>query len=1015
VSPVSESIYKLQPARTIHLRGFDHFGSAAAMHSAHSSGFEVSGVFRDAADFAVLVLYDADNFFEHPRLKYLPDFDFDGINLNFNVLYTGLMPLNSRKYPSIDWPYLDVTPETGENVKIRLSDHAVLASGSDSPASGEFTIQGDSLDAWDRVTIWYQNLAFDYIVPGKIRTVHEFYASGAGTQHSIVIASRPYVYVEQTGDNSAAVAAHLIAMVNGQEGGGSADPEIAASGGEQGWQVVLERKLDTGATVTISGSGGVMEELHHVKTATVVRALRDQINATDYEAAATPYSLAAEVSANGNLTISTVEGGYDANFITLYATSKNDRLKTSLPKVKLEGGLSRAMFRVTLNFTELGIPRIRKMWMTFAPRLADGEDFESTEWSAEFSQWSVTGPEETRRLKVASTGSVRVSSIDTACEWSGEWQEIDGFFMDNAARRAWQPGSSVKVRYACMHPHELWLGTVLALTSGTIQVELDGHALPSLIAVLEEPGEIVTRRRISGTVAPGEHAVTITNASGLLTFDFLEAAVPGNLPDPLPPNAQLSPALDYSTDHTYKLSPARILWSFDQLGYTGPMNEYLGVFWWNERVKEGGSFPESAVSFDGVFAAGDAVWLKIGKQPLGKSVFPGETAAGIARHFMYVINSTLVGVWANAVGNSLRVRARSAAEAYSQYTVTGWVENAAGSTGEVTGGGPMPAGTMGEWKVDPTAENALNCAAKAWHEDFFAQVASRNRRLTTAISMELVNPPDEFAARYPGGTPVITDVGFAGLKSTHCAFRGDVRTYQTKVLSEIAAMMAEAGLAPDLQCGEFTWWYFTNRSAANPSGGMGYYDSETAAAAQAALGRPLHVFTGPNDDPGVNAGADALFLRNRLRDHVSELMASVRAAVPGTRFEVLFPYDVNYPVPKGMHQIGGQLNRFVNLPDEWAYPGGGLDRLKIEMLNFGAWSRDLDLVKECLLLPAQLGWPGEKVGLMTPIFKGGYPWSREVSSALEKGFHCINLWAFDHICLYALSLERDTRRASFQG
>ncbi len=1010
-----ESIYKLQPDRTIHLRGFDHFGSAAAMHSAHPSGFTVSGVFRDAADFAVLVLYDADNFFEHPRLKYLPNFDFDGLNLQFDVLYTGLMPLDSRKYPSIDWPYLDVTPETGENVKIRLSDHAELASGADSPASGEFTILGDSLDAWDRVTLWYQNLAFDYIVPGKIRTVHEFYASGAGVQHSIVIASRPYVYIEQTGDSSAAVAAHLIAMVNGQEGGGSADPEVAASVGVQPWQVVLERKLDTGAAVTVAGSGGVMEELYHVKSATVVRALCGQINSTDYEAAATPYSLSAEVTVSGGLKISTVEGGYDANFITLYATSKNDRLKTNLAKVKLEGGVTRAMLRVTLNFSELGIPRIRKMWMTFAPRLADGEDFESQQWSAEFGQWVVTGLEETRRLKVASTGSVRASSIDSACTWSGGWEDIDGFFMDNAARRTVQAGSSVTVRYACMYPHELMLGTVLAVTSGIILVELDGEPLQHLPALLDEPTGIVTRRPISGVVAAGEHVVKLTNSSGAFTFDFLEAAVPGDLPGPLPVNPQLSPALDYSTDHTYKLPPARILWAFDQLGYTGPMNEYLGVFWWNERVKEGGAFPECTVEFAGSFAAGDSVWLKIGKQPLGKSVFPGETAQGIANHFMYVINSTLVGVWALAEGNFLRVRARSAAEAYSEYDVTGWVENAAGSTGEITGGGPMSVGTMGDWHVDPSAEHALNRAARDWHEDFFAQVAARNRRLTTAISMELVNPPVEFAARYPDGSPVITDVGFAGLKSTHCAFRGDVRSYQAKVLAEVAAMMAGAGLTPDLQCGEFTWWYFTNHSALHPSGGMGYYDSETAAAAQAALGRPLHVFTGPNDDPNVNGGADALFLRNRLRDHVSALMASVRAAVPGTLFEVLFPYDVNYPVPKGMHQIGGQLNRYVNLPDEWAFPGGGLDRLKLEMLNFGAWSRDLDLVKECLLLPGQLGWPGEKVGLMTPIFKGGYPWSREVAGALEKGFSCINLWAFDHICLYALSLERDGRRAAFQG
>lgn len=1010
-----ETLYKLQPNRTMHLRGFDHFGAAAAMHAADTGEFTVSGVFRDAADFAVLMVYDADNFFEHPRLKYLPDFNFDGLTLQFDVRYKGLMPLDSRKYPTIDWPYLDVVPETGEALKIRLSDHALLVSEPDPSASGEFVFIGDELDAWDRVTVWYQNLAFDYIVPGKIRTVQEFYAAGPGTQHSILVADRTYLYVEQAGDGSADVAGHLIAMVNGQEGGGAADPDVSAVVGDEGWRVVLERKLDHGGTVAVSGTGGVYELLHQVKKATVVNALRDQINGADYEEAETPFALAAEVTPAGALKISTVEGGYDGDFITLYATWKNDRLRTTKKTVQLEGGFSEATHRVTLDFTALGVPRIRKMWMTFAPRLSGGEAYKATEWLAEFKNWVVSGPLEVRRLKVASTGSVRVSSVSDACRWEGEWQDIDGFFMDNAARVAETPGASVTVRYVCMEPHELWLGTALGKGAGSAAVELDGALQPGFAGWLKEDEDVVTRRRLSGTVEPGEHVLKLTRTSGRLLFDFLEAAVPGDVPDALPGDSRVSPALDYSTDHSYKLPPGRILWNFDQLGYAGPMNEYLGVFWWNERVREGGATPWRQLEFTGDFAGGDTVWLRIDDQELGKTVFPGETAEDVANHFKYVINSTLVGLRAETDENRLNVYARSAAPAYGGYVISGWVERAAGSTGWVVGNGRVSAGDMGVWMVDTEAEHALNIAAREWHSDLFVQAAQRGRRLTAAISMEMVNPPEEFAARYPDGAPVVTDVGFAGLRSTHCAFRRDVLRYQAKALKEVARLMAEAGLQPDLQCGEFTWWYFTNRIEGHPAGGMGYYDSETVQAAQAALGRPLHVFTGPDDDPGVNGGADALLLRNRLRDHVASLMAVVRAAVPGTLFEVLFPYDVNHPVPKGMHRLGGRLNRYVNLPQEWVYPGGGLDRLKLEMLNFGAWSRDLDLVKECLLLPGQLGWPGEKTALMTPIFRGGYPWAREVEAALEKGFDCINLWAFDHVCLYGLSLGRLGRRSSFQG
>ena len=46
-----ERIYKLQPNRTLALRGFDGLGASAALHSATVDSFQVSGNFRDTADF----------------------------------------------------------------------------------------------------------------------------------------------------------------------------------------------------------------------------------------------------------------------------------------------------------------------------------------------------------------------------------------------------------------------------------------------------------------------------------------------------------------------------------------------------------------------------------------------------------------------------------------------------------------------------------------------------------------------------------------------------------------------------------------------------------------------------------------------------------------------------------------------------------------------------------------------------------------------------------------------------
>ena len=110
----TEQILKLQPDRTLYLRGFDGTGAAASLCQTSPTGFTVNGVFRDMADFCVLVVYDADNTFEHYSVRYLPSFDLSGMVLNFDLSYQGLQPIDSAKFSWIDWAQLDVIDTTGE-------------------------------------------------------------------------------------------------------------------------------------------------------------------------------------------------------------------------------------------------------------------------------------------------------------------------------------------------------------------------------------------------------------------------------------------------------------------------------------------------------------------------------------------------------------------------------------------------------------------------------------------------------------------------------------------------------------------------------------------------------------------------------------------------------------------------------------------------------------------------------------------------------------------------------------
>ncbi len=206
-------------------------------------------------------------------------------------------------------------------------------------------------------------------------------------------------------------------------------------------------------------------------------------------------------------------------------------------------------------------------------------------------------------------------------------------------------GDSVSLTYNCSLVHDLYLGTALYSDRGQWGVSIDGGAETLLDCYLPTDPQVVARRRLAAEVGAGAHTVKLTvrtanplSAGSVVYFDFLEAAVLGDVPDPAGPFPLRSPALDFDTDHTFRNSPQRILWWFDTLGFTGPMNEYIGVFWWNQRKVVGSTVPQATVTLAGTFLPGDQVFVVLGGLFIGKSVFPGESNAIIAAHIAYSIN-----------------------------------------------------------------------------------------------------------------------------------------------------------------------------------------------------------------------------------------------------------------------------------------------------------------------------------------------------------------------------------------
>jgi hypothetical protein len=537
---MSEQIYKLQPNRTVALRGFDALGASAAVHSATATSFAVSGNFRDAADFAVVVLWDADNFYEHPRLKYLPDFNFSGITLTFDVQYdTGLQPLDSPKYNWIDWATLDcVRSDTGASVKVALWDHCTLASGSFTAASGTFQLTSASaIQSYDRVTLWFQNFSYDFVAPVQVPSAEfAFFYGGTATSPSITVNGRTYqdTVSNPLTQSSAQQASALVALINA----GSGDPQVTASIGSTTNAVKLTAiPGQSAAGVPLSATGNANVTLLLTALSDVAAALAAEMNSSNWWLVAPTHSLRAVASGssvtlnagrygtanasgtavtwvsgakftglgagqtivlNGitysiasvvspvQLTLTTStgalsgaqyvadRGGVDGNMITLYSTHKTATLQCQQSVLPLTGGNSAVAWQCSIDFTALGIDQLRQCWLTFAPALANGVAYPGSEWSATFTNWTVTGtPTSVTKLQVAGPGSVRMEDTDSSCAYTGAWAAQapeTGFFSGGTARRAGSPtsvtGESVTVKYSCQFASHLQNSKQKALTRG---------------------------------------------------------------------------------------------------------------------------------------------------------------------------------------------------------------------------------------------------------------------------------------------------------------------------------------------------------------------------------------------------------------------------------------------------------------------------------------------------------------------------------------------------------------------
>lgn len=1179
-----ETIYKLQPDRTMQLRGFDRRGAAAAYYAATENSWSLAGVFRDMADFAVLTLWELDNVYEPLPIRYLPDSDFQGIGLSFDYSQSGLMPAESPLYQSVPWGslayVLDDANHTGGYIPLR--GYMTLKSGTPGKAQAVVNIAGarEYMNAGDRVALWIYNAPFTVTVP-QVRCSYNFFVGGPGVTHWIKVGGTSYSYTEKPGDDGAAIALSLASQVD-------RDPGVSAYA--DGNAVVIQAERDEYDAVNNAFYPVALEAsdsnapvtLYSCGPNAVAAAVAAQI--TGYPWTAAGYTFAFSAVADGTrITITCETAGFEGNLHTLYTEHNNGGVTFIEPEVKFTGGNSDGLtWTVNLGDLETAIETsyrnqhpgqeiegryIQRLWLTFAPRIPGDTPYTDTDWRVEVTNWTVTDPYGKRALKVAGPGSVLVHSASSWVEYTGSWNSEAGFYNLGWARASKTAGDKAVITYHCQQPHDLYLGTALYNDGfGSAGIRVDGDPETTLSASLgaNQFEQVNVRRKLRAALPPGRHTVEITlKESKPFYLDYLQAVVPAGVSDPSEEYSDVSPAIDWDTDITYKLPPQRVLWILRKMGFHGDINEYIGVLWWNQRKRVAGTVRTVRIRISGSFHEGDGIFIRFGHNGTAPGVTYSkycfedamETNAQRARHLVHLINALSVALWAeydHSLGyDDVLVHMRS--PLWAEPYIETWTEGSnQGSIGIAEGN--LDSGAEGIWEVDTAQTPYLNAAATAWHKDFFHAVAAAGMTCTVACSMELLNPPDYpasgqvWSARFHNGIRVLTATGFGregqatitgatnaapivltaeahgyesgdsinvegvtgntaangvwtitvldanrfslnhsagngsyagggycsrNLRTAHCAPMSKLLDYQKAVYQEIAGLMAEAGLTPWLQLGEFLWWFTSDRklavagaSSASPivittagdhglqtgetvivcgvagntaangtwtiavlsdntfalngssgngayagggyvqCGSMALYDADTTEAAQAALGRPLHLFHTQDDDPSANNYADANFLRARLESHAAGIIGHVKSCFPAARFEVLWPQDVNRPavyhtVPLPFPQ-GGRLNSYLNLPASWQHDGGGLDRIKVECLSWGAYYRNLDLAKEGISYAFDtLAWPKSKVRYLIPWFNGGCPWKREYLQCRGLRLPHINFWALDHLSLLA--------------
>jgi hypothetical protein len=486
----------------------------------------------------------------------------------------------------------------------------------------------------------------------------------------------------------------------------------------------------------------------------VLQTLSDNINALS-STVSSQYSGGA-----GTITLTNLKLGVEGNNLGVIANVSGAQSESWSPANQtMNGGASPTEWQVDLDFANLqdlgGSPiptqSVRKMRWTYAAAVQQGE-YSRTEFEALVSSWTLTGTN--RTYQVAAPRSRRFEDNGAAL-YSGTWTQSQGNFSGGAIQKTNQIGANVTVGYSSPISHRLYLGARYTFEAGTISVVIDSD--PPQVFDLFVPAEDFLARIDLGLRTPGPHTVVATltganaaSADNSFCFDYVEEAVETTVVDAQPVRASETLATDWDTDHSLAISPERVAWNLEMLGFKGLANHYTGAILFYELANNGNAYSQGTITFQGTPVFSQNVQVVIDGSVFNRLTLSTNANESITKAFEFLINDGSTGVRASASGNVLTIFARILGTAGDGLTLS--ATPISGSFQAIASGSSLSGGVDGQWITDVSALPRLNRAARDWHRAYFLALKTRGIDAVAAFSMELSHADDRWLRGLHNGT-----------------------------------------------------------------------------------------------------------------------------------------------------------------------------------------------------------------------------------------------------------------------